>query len=449
MTHGQTTDWKKMNALVPGQFPEFMRSMAPQFVEFVRAYYEWMDQTGGPNHALANLRNYRSIDRTLDEYLDFFHNEYLERIPKNLATDRRNLVKHITQFYRTAGSKKSVRFLFRILFDEDIDFYLPGQDMLRLSDGKWQIDRSLKVQLISPGFDLSQVVFGEIVGTQSGARTRVESATSTLVGQVQVIELFVSRIIGDFLPGEQLRFNGDPFATIDSHGLYTYPGRYIGTDGFLSSDKKLQDNLYYQEFSYVIKAGRVLSTYGHLLKGLTHPAGTLMFGQIQLVQEFNLTIPQLDTALTLSTVTSSIVDLAPIVNTGIYASDSASVEGLIVIEIDVDDTNLLTSTTARVSLPGSPIDVYVIHSNIIGDLAGYSMSEFTGWPISSFTSGKGVIAPSGSILSLLAANQPITWVDTAHVVADSYNEVAAISSDYSFMVKFSPVGGIVNPAIVV
>lgn len=66
-------------------------------------------------------------------------------------------------------------------------------------------------------------------------------------------------------------------------GIYSYPGRYINDDGFLSSKNKLQDRDYYQNFSYVIKSQAPISRYRPLLKGLTHPAGTKMYGRYEVV----------------------------------------------------------------------------------------------------------------------------------------------------------------------
>ena len=65
-------------------------------------------------------------------------------------------------------------------------------------------------------------------------------------------------------------------------GLYTYPGRYIGTDGFLSSNKYLQDNFYYQEYSYVLKTGEYINRYREIVKKLVHPAGTALFGEVNI-----------------------------------------------------------------------------------------------------------------------------------------------------------------------
>ena len=78
---------------------------------------------------------------------------------------------------------------------------------------------------------------------------------------------------------------GDPVVS----GVITQAGSYTGTKGFLSWDQRLQDNYYYQEFSYVIKSQQALKTYRNIVRDVIHPAGTKLFGQIDLATEADLT----------------------------------------------------------------------------------------------------------------------------------------------------------------
>lgn len=57
-------------------------------------------------------------------------------------------------------------------------------------------------------------------------------------------------------------------------------GYYANNDGRLSTNKVLQDNHYYQNWSYVIKAEIVIDTYRELVRKLVHPVGTAMFGSV-------------------------------------------------------------------------------------------------------------------------------------------------------------------------
>lgn len=62
-------------------------------------------------------------------------------------------------------------------------------------------------------------------------------------------------------------------------GQSLYPGYYLNDDGKLSNAKFLQDNNYYQQFSYVIKIGQSLDTYKNIILETLHPAGLKLFGE--------------------------------------------------------------------------------------------------------------------------------------------------------------------------
>ena len=57
-------------------------------------------------------------------------------------------------------------------------------------------------------------------------------------------------------------------------------GYYLNSDGRLSTSKVLQDNHYYQDYSYVLKTEIVVDEYRDALRRLVHPAGLAMFGQV-------------------------------------------------------------------------------------------------------------------------------------------------------------------------
>jgi len=60
----------------------------------------------------------------------------------------------------------------------------------------------------------------------------------------------------------------------------TGAGFYSSTKGFLSSDKKIHDNDYYQEYSYEVVSKIPFDEYIDVLKQVTHVAGTKAFGKV-------------------------------------------------------------------------------------------------------------------------------------------------------------------------
>ena len=67
-------------------------------------------------------------------------------------------------------------------------------------------------------------------------------------------------------------------ASVDSTSIY--PGYYFGTDGQLSTNKKVFDAKFYQNFSYEIKTDITLSSYKKQILDLIHPAGAKLFNQM-------------------------------------------------------------------------------------------------------------------------------------------------------------------------
>ena len=74
--------------------------------------------------------------------------------------------------------------------------------------------------------------------------------------------------------------NGDASGSSVRGGLARYPGSFSNDDGWISAAKYLQDNKFYQEFSYVIRTGLSINAYRDTIKTLVHPAGMELFGEV-------------------------------------------------------------------------------------------------------------------------------------------------------------------------
>ena len=354
----------KTSLLVDAQLPDFLETDGPQFQAFIKAYYKWLETTNQYTDRSKNLLNYQDIDKTADEFLTYFKREILSQFPIDILADKKLVYQKIKELYRAKGTKESYQLLFRILYNEEIDIYFPGDDLLRASDGRWVKETSIRVT--GPFVGAVDQMGGEtITGVESGATAKVERISLISDEGVLQYELFISNINGEFNDGEQIRdsqsvnkaivmskqgtlqkvivtsggsghqkndnvnftstsgssgtgviqvtdanANGaivsvsvtnagssykrtEPITIVNTSrsannatgaGLLTstisYTGRYDDTSGFLSWSNKLQDNKFYQEFSYVIRSGQVLDTYKEIVKNVVHPAGVRLFGDV-------------------------------------------------------------------------------------------------------------------------------------------------------------------------
>lgn len=196
------------------QFPRFMRSDYRKVVLFIKAYYEWMDSEGKPGYVLGKLDTVSDVDRNTEEFYSHFKNTYLASFPELLATDalgnkpnKKTLLKRIRDFYGNKGTENSYKFLFRVLYDSDLEIYLPKTDILKVSDGQWIEPRSIKTTATN-GDNLFSVKNGEAVQYDSGggliASASIDSVVQYSFGGFPITEFFLTDINGDFTPNEDV-----------------------------------------------------------------------------------------------------------------------------------------------------------------------------------------------------------------------------------------------------
>jgi hypothetical protein len=203
------TDLKNIAPLVKNQFPDFYREEGDNFLQFISAYYEWMDEQG-PIKKSRNLIETSDIDSVSEEYIDFFLSKYMNGIPKSVLSDKALLEKHILSVYRSKGSIEGLKLLFRLLYNIEIQVFIPQDDVLVLSGGKWSRKEYVEVE----ERELNHTYDNKLVrGTTSGARAYVLSI-STINNDYGFAHIFyLTDIIpgpsgSSFVPGEYLMYDG-------------------------------------------------------------------------------------------------------------------------------------------------------------------------------------------------------------------------------------------------
>ena len=104
---------KLISSQIEKEIPQFIRLDYPNFVAFVVAYYEFIEQEGLPYHFIANALNYSDVDRTSLEFLELFGRNFLSSLPDLIYSENSIplLVKNIEQHYSAIGSESAFDFL--------------------------------------------------------------------------------------------------------------------------------------------------------------------------------------------------------------------------------------------------------------------------------------------------------------------------------------------------
>ena len=129
-------------AIVSEQFPEFVQSQYPVFVEFIKAYYKWMEQNYPSNYSQL-----LDIDETTSEYIQYFRNALDVDGMLNDVFDVRYL-RYIKEIYNTKGSEQALARLLEIVHDAEVTIDYPGKYILKASDGKWIQESFITVETL-------------------------------------------------------------------------------------------------------------------------------------------------------------------------------------------------------------------------------------------------------------------------------------------------------------
>jgi hypothetical protein len=150
--------------------------------------------TRQPLNAARNLKPFQNVDKAPSGFVELFRKEFLHGMPKGMLGDKSRVLKNIKDFYRAKGNEASFKYIFRLLYGkEDVSFYYPSTDILRLSDGRWTLDKTLKIDYEQAN---NFAVFeGRIVkGATSNVTAVVERTVTYQVGATTISELYLSQI---------------------------------------------------------------------------------------------------------------------------------------------------------------------------------------------------------------------------------------------------------------
>ena len=82
--------------------------------------------------ASGNILNYKNIETSIDKYVDYLKEELYPSIPLSYYGDKKLIAQYFKDFYESKSNEQSYRFLFKLLYNQDIDFYYTGEDILIL-----------------------------------------------------------------------------------------------------------------------------------------------------------------------------------------------------------------------------------------------------------------------------------------------------------------------------
>ena len=251
----------KTSLKVPYQLPEFIRSdtQYQTFVSFIQAYYEWMEQSNAGNskvgvtygsHKLLDYMDvdFREDDETYNRFINYFLGDFMPNFPQDTLSDKSKAIKLARELYKTKGTPSSYKFLFRALYNSDVEIFETRDSILKASDGKWYVSKSLRLDSNDESFLIvsNYRAFGET----SKSIATIERAVT--VGNK--IELYISNIERLFQSGENIKivdnrnqtvyFKDGEIVSSNTTGAAPLTAKILGSISSVQIDPKKRGQLY-------------------------------------------------------------------------------------------------------------------------------------------------------------------------------------------------------------
>ena len=193
------------------------------------------------------------------------------------------------------------------------DIAFDGADATVIPYGD-NIGKATSLNIIEHGIDFTSaptLAFPKyaILKTVSGIITEDETFTSNVSGATGTVIDFTTPLLkytattSELEVGDTITFSGNTTAVIVKSNNLTATtaidtriqtaGKYISQDGHVSElTKRIQDSLYYQDYSYVIKVSESISKWRDALKKAVHPSGFYVTGEVNIASNINAQIKQ-------------------------------------------------------------------------------------------------------------------------------------------------------------
>lgn len=198
----------KLSSIVKNQIPSFIREDYDNFVSFIQKYYEFLETSNDPKLVPFTSADFFDVDKTSTFFIDRFRKIFIPDFPAELTIDKETgrtinlstLIKRAKDFYESKGTKNSINFIFRILYDEDVEFYYPREHLFIASGGNWIEKKSLKFFVTDK--DRARALVGNViyqkVNQAQTAQAKVLSCTIQKQSPYTIAEIELSEIVGQF-----------------------------------------------------------------------------------------------------------------------------------------------------------------------------------------------------------------------------------------------------------
>jgi len=93
------------------------------------------------------LLEYSDIDRTTEQFLTYFQQDFMPSLDSSLNANKRTTIKHIRDLYQKKGSPDSLKFLLRLLYGQEAEVKYPYDNTIKSSESSYGSERRMVINV--------------------------------------------------------------------------------------------------------------------------------------------------------------------------------------------------------------------------------------------------------------------------------------------------------------
>ena len=124
-------------AVMKSRFPGFVARKYPDFEKFMSAYFDFLEQDGEVINYLTNFMDNNDTSNEQALYWDNILSDLGWALGVELKIEKRVFILFLRDYYTSRGSFNSLKFLFKIIFDDEPEVDYPRDDLLMTSNSKY------------------------------------------------------------------------------------------------------------------------------------------------------------------------------------------------------------------------------------------------------------------------------------------------------------------------
>lgn len=198
--------------IIIDKIPDFIKLNFKEFNLFLNHFYEFLEQYGNPLEVLETFYEKTESNNQEDDFIDKILYELGFDIQNlELKISKKELILHLRNFYLNKGNENSFKFLFKLLYNSNINISYPRKQLFKLSDSTY----SGRYFIFTTTNNLGTLEFEHILknsenysislyGLSSGISSYVESIQLLFYGTLPILKIQIDSFQKDYIIEEPI-----------------------------------------------------------------------------------------------------------------------------------------------------------------------------------------------------------------------------------------------------